>query len=265
MPILPTYFASVIRKSFFSLVFIVSFFSPQLNAADKGRPNPQRDPAALDLITQSLSKMGDLSETSSGTLAQGFITYANGESKSIVLKTSGDRLKYVIGANDFSFSKNGDSGSIKVRDKSMAMPFWALAYKRADHLPSLSLMTEYRQPETQVQYVGSEDVNGQPAHHIRIWRLPKKGDSPEVEELISEFHVWIDKASLLVLRTRTFNFSPEAIQNRSPVETYYSSYKLQDSFWLPFHLTRYVDVQKDSEIELTSISLGVVLTDSDFH
>jgi hypothetical protein len=110
-----------------------------------------------------------------------------------------------------------------------------------------------------------EQINGLPAHHIRLSMFPTDSTPAQIEDLISEFHVWIDQTSLYVVKTRCFNFSPEAIQNRSPVEVYYSDYRLQDGAQVPFHLIRYVDGRKDSEIVFSTISLNAAVAATDFQ
>ena len=82
-------------------------------------------------------------------------------------------------------------------------------------------MADYLNPNLQAQYVGLENVNGTPAHHLRLSMLPTDGTPVQIEDLTSEFHVWIDQSSLLVVKTRSFDFSPETPQNRSPVDIYF--------------------------------------------
>jgi hypothetical protein len=83
--------------------------------------------------------------------------------------------------------------------------------------------------------------------------------------MISEFHVFIDQASHLVVKSISYQFSPDAIENRSSVETYYDDYRLVQGVLLPYHSIRYVAGQKDSEISLKSITLNVGIPDSDFQ
>jgi hypothetical protein len=227
---------------------------------------PQRDPQALALLSQSLMAMGPLASPNRMTIAQGTITYPNGDQKPITMKTSGtNRLRHDVGSGEFTFISTSLGGFLILKGAKHNLQFWVTQYKRPEHLPALSLMSDYENPLLQVKYLGLEPVNGSLAHHIRLSMLPADNTPPEIEDLLSEFHVYIDQASLLVVRTRSFNFSPEAIQNRSPVDTFYSDYRTQDGAQVPWHLVRYVDTQKDSEIAFTSISLNAAVPDSDFQ
>jgi hypothetical protein len=51
-------------------------------------------------------------------------------------------------------------------------------------------------------------VNGKLANHISFTMLPSDGTPADLEALLSEFHVWIDATSFLVVQIRTFDFSP---------------------------------------------------------
>jgi hypothetical protein len=146
-----------------------------------------------------------------------------------------------------------------------SLAFWTTKYQRPGHLPRLSLIADYQSANFQAQYVGLENVNGSPAHHLRISMLPVDSTPVQSEDLMSEFHVWIDQNSLLVVKTRTFDFSPETPQNRTPVDTFFGNYQQQSGVLVPFHLVRYIAGQKDSDIVFTSISLTASNPDSDFQ
>src|SRR5207249_3003952 len=106
---------------------------------------------------------------------------------------------------------------------------------------------------------------GAAAHHLRLSMLPTDSTPPEMEDLMSEIHVWIDQSSSLVLKIRTFDFSPETPQNRTPVDTLFGNYQQVSGAMIPFRLVRYIAGQKDSDIVFTNISLNASNPDSDFE
>ena len=95
--------------------------------------------------------------------------------------------------------------------------------------------------------------------------VPSDETPAEVEDVMSELHVYVDQASLMVIRIRTFDFSPETPVNRTPVDTDFGDYRQQDGALIPFRMTRYVDGQKESVIVLDKISLNASVSDSDFE
>ena len=251
---------------FWLLSFVMLILLPADLWSQAVTPIPQRDPTAIALITQSLTAMGIVASPAIETLAQGTMTHANGQVEPIKLETIGtDRFRCDLGGGAFSFVSNAGAGFLIMQGQRQTLRSWVTQYKRPDHLPALSLMSDYQNLNLQVQYIGLENVNGLPAHHLRLSMVPTDGTPAQIEDLISEFHVYIDQTSLLVVKTRTFNFSPEALQNRSPVDTYFSDYQQQGTSLVPFRLTRYLSGNKDSDIVFTSVSLTANIPDSDFQ
>jgi hypothetical protein len=225
-----------------------------------------RDPQALTLVTQSLSAMGALASPNRMTRSQGTISYPDGSTTPITIETIGTtNLRQDVGTSDFSFVSNSGDGFLLLQGQRSSLRYWMTAYARPENLPALSLMTEYLNPNLQLRYLGIEDVDGSPAHHLRLSMLPAGNSDPEVEDLMSEFHVWIDQSSLIVVKSRHFDFSPEAIQNRTPVDVFYSDYRAQDGAKVPFHLSRFIANQKQCDIAFSTISLTAAVSASSFQ
>src|SRR5579864_1542138 len=225
-----------------------------------------RDAQAIAVISQSVAAMGLTAAPALETVAQGNFTDRSGTVFSLTIETAGtDRLRENLGTNH-SFVTNGGSGfTIDQQGVRHKIPYWATKYRRPEHLPTLSALADYLNLNLHLRYVGLETVNGSPAHHIRLSRVPADSTPAAVEDLISEFHVWIDSTSFLVMKTRSFYFAPETIQNRTPVETYFANYQQQGSVMIPFHITSYIYGQQDSDIVITSINLNASIPDSDFE
>lgn len=226
----------------------------------------QRDALAVDVLAQSLTAMGAIASPTRMTLAQGTATYPDGSSKAIKIETIGtDSVRQDIGTNEFSFVSSAGDGFLLLQGKKEKLQSWVTAYHRAEHLPALSLMADYLNPNLQIQYAGLEDIDGNPTHHLRLSVIPTDKTPPELADLMSEFHVWIDQKSLLALKTRHFDFSPEAIQNRTPVDIVYSDYRTEGGVTIPYHLTRYIATDKQLDVTFSTISLNASVSASDFQ
>jgi hypothetical protein len=231
-----------------------------------GTTTATRDAQAITVISQSLAAMGIIATPTLETVAQGNFTDRTGAVFSLTIETAGtDRLRVNLGTNH-SFVTNGGSGfTIDQQGVRHKLPYWTTKYRRPEHLPSLSSLSDYLDLNLQLQYVGLEMINGSSAHHIRLSRVPVDSSPASVEDGISEYHVWIDATSFLVVETRSFYFSPETPQNRTPVETYFTNYQQQGGAMIPFHITSYISGQQDSDIVITGINLNASIPDSDFQ
>jgi hypothetical protein len=224
----------------------------------------RKDNAAVQLIRLSLVKMGSLSANGRDTIATGTLTSVrNGTTVPLTMKTHGTNyIRNEVG--DFVFIRSGSTGKTHYAGKDHFVAYHSIAYKRAEHLPSLLLLSEIASPDLQCAMVGQEEVNGIPASHIRLSMVPADSSDMQAEDLISETHVWIDQQGLVV-KARVFIFSPQVLQNRSPVDLYYSDYRLVDGFLVPFHISREIAQHKDSEITFSSINVKARLSEADFQ
>lgn len=227
-------------------------------------PTVRRDPDAIALLRLSLVKMGGLAAANRSTVATGtMLNESTGQSSSLVLKTSGtDSIRNEVGS-DFVFVRSASGGHSHYDGKDHKVALHSLLYHRAEHMPGLLLMSDVESPNLQVQMIGSETVTGVATSHIRLSVVPLDGSDAHLHDLMSETHVWID-AQGLVVKARIFMFSPEAIENRSPVDLYYSDYRQVGIFLVPFHIVREFLGQKE-DITFTSIDLNAALSPAEFQ
>ncbi len=224
----------------------------------------RRDNAAVELIRLSLARMGSLAANGRDTVATGTLTsFRTGTTAPLTMKTHGtDYIRNEVG--DFVFIRSGISGKTRSAGKDHRVAYHSIAYKRAEHLPALLLLSEVESPALQCILIGTETVNGVSASHIRLSVVPSDSSDVQAEDLISETHVWIDQQGLVV-KARIFIFSPQVLQNRSPVDLYYSDYRQIDGFLVPFHISREIARHKDSEIVFDSIDVKAKLSEADFQ
>ncbi len=229
---------------------------------------PQRDPQALAILTQSQAAMASSLAAIQDALAQGTIAFADGRTGTLTIKSKGsDRLRHEVNVDGRQtvVVTNRGKGHTILGGVRRPLPLWVAAYQRPDHIPALSRLSDFVQPNAKIAYLGLVEVAGRPAHHIRLSASPTDGTPAEIEEIISEFHVFVDAQSGLLVKTMGYDFSPEIIENRTPVETYYTDYRSLGGLLIPYHLSRHVRGQKFYEITLTNVALNVGLADTEFE
>src|SRR5262249_29966448 len=94
-------------------VLILSSQLPMVAHAQSNAPSSgsSRDPQALAILAQSVSTMGAIASPSRMTLAQGIITYPDGQRKPVTMKTLGTGyLRNDVGSGEFSFVSAGGRG-----------------------------------------------------------------------------------------------------------------------------------------------------------
>lgn len=268
-----------IRRIFFLILWFAVCFLLGPKAPLAAQATPQQDPQAATILRGSLSAMGAWGylqgtlQTTSGvsvqdSLAKGTVSLWDGTSSSITLKTKGIglvRSDLSMNGNETAVVANNGSGYVLRGGSKSNLPLWVTKYRRAGHIPVLSRMADYAQPNTKLTYVGLETIAGASVHHIRISSLPTDGTPPDLEDLISEFHVFIDATSMLPVKTLSFDLSAGAMQNRVPIETYFGDYRSIQGILVPFRVTRYLRGQKQMDIVLTSVQLNVGLSNADFQ
>jgi hypothetical protein len=140
------------------------------------------------------------------------------------------------------------------------------AYFKADHLPALMCAISPVKDGMQLSYVGEDIVGGRPTFHLKLNAIPKRRNAHAdlIESLISEFHLFIDQQSFVVLKSAKYVFSPTAIENRSWWETLYSDYRPVNGVQMPFRLEILVAGQPFSTTTFSTIT-SVTLLDQDFE
>lgn len=205
--------------------------------------------------------------------------YAEGEialasdttpSRQIVWKTKGrDLFRQVItqGENTTVSIVNHGHGSRTHKSVRANLPEHATAYFRPEYIPALSCTIDRGRTGMVAEYLGQEVVAGETADHIRFSMSPngKNTRIDDLEKIISEYHVFISTASHRVLATRTWIFSPEAVQNHSSWEAIFTDYRDVNGVLMPFHIENRLDGQKIRDIMLSVVREDASISDSDFQ
>lgn len=229
-----------------------------------------RDAQAITLLNQCSVAMG--SPTLQSTfVGSGQLVPANSldSSAGVTVRSKGDaQLRWdrslLDGQESMVLQRGG--GSIKRGESQSRMAPWLTEYSRPEHFPALVCASELQRTGMDISYVGLESVGSSTVHHIRV-SAAARGQSQRVDaarRLMSELHIYLDPTSSFVWKTKRFAFSPEAMENRSDLETYYSDYRQVNGVWMPFTLAKYLDGQKLHDVTFDSVELGVALSDADF-
>ena len=230
--------------------------------------SPQRDPQALALLAQSMAANLGSSGPVHDTVANGTITWPDGSTGTITLKTKGpDWLRSEVsgrGTDTVSVVRAGRGHATRNGTRSN-LPRWATAYQRATHIPGFSRLGDFAKSQINAIYVGLEDVSGRPAHHLRMFASPTDQTPAEIEEIISDIHLFLDAQSLLIVKTLSYDYSPDVIENRTLVETYFEDYRSIGGLAVPHRITRFVHGQEHLRINLTNVRLNPGLPDSEFQ
>ena len=230
----------------------------------------QRNPQVDGLLTSCAQTMGSR-KAEAGFSGEGEIRYSNASpAEHFAWKAKGSEFfrQEFSGADGVRVHVvNRGQGFHEKEGKRERLPFHQTAYFRHDYTPALACEADAAHDGMRVEYIGREVVEGQSVHHIRFSMAGqgKNRHADAVEELISEYHVFIDSATNRVAATRTWVFSPEAVENRSIWETIYSDYRDVDGILMPFHIQNRVAGQPYREVVLSSVRINANISEKDFQ
>lgn len=224
----------------------------------------------MALLAQCATKMGepgaedDWVATGQLTMAQhpdetGPITIQskgwNRSSEQVTLPN--DHLGYVINPSEGKSDSHGASKQI---------PAWSLKYFWQDHVPALACAVTQLPAVMNILYVGVEQLGAASVYHIEFI-VPSHDPTKwldRFEPLFSEFHVYLDAKSFVVLKTKHFVFSPTGIENHSVWTTVYGDYRSVGGILEPFHMENWIGDGELWDIQFSSIQRNVGLSDSAF-
>src|SRR5688572_19855679 len=136
---------------------------------------------------------------------------------------------------------NGSSGHSIREGARTRISYHATAYFRPEQLAPALCSLELGRSNATITLLGTEDVRGRMVSHVRV----VSGDDA-ADQMLSEYHLYIDRLTGLLLKTRNYVFDPDAIENHSVWEVYYSDFRRVGSAIFPFHIERHIDGQRHS-------------------
>jgi hypothetical protein len=192
----------------------------------------------------------------------------DGKSGRITVKSLGfDQVRYDLDldgkGSTFAIGRSGSTSTIDGAKK--PLPLWVAQYVGPEHIPTLSRVNDYTQSDRSVIYVGLEKFRDTEVHHIKLFRFEPDPQLTKIVEIMSEFHVFVEAKTGLVLKIQTNIFSPETPTNSSVVENVYSDFRMISNVPVPFHMVRKVDGQEQSDIAFDTVSFDTINTAADFQ
>ncbi|HSA92121.1 MAG TPA: hypothetical protein VLE48_03850 [Terriglobales bacterium] len=227
-----------------------------------------RDPQAVALLMQCAAVMGAANVLD--TYAEGSVTRADGREPpgALIARSKGtDRMRVDFAAQDCQQTSSVSRGAgYDVRDgKRERAPLHSTRYQRPEHVPALACVIDVARPNIRIFYEGVEQDRTGTFYHVKFVAVPRSEKTRWVDEVTSEFHVFLDAQTLVVAKTRTFVFAPDAIENRSTWEVRYSDYRMVNGVLMPFRLERFDNDQKLDEVVFSNVRVNVGIADSDFQ
>ena len=241
--------------------------SPRLSSqqAPAAPTGPTRDPQALSLLAQCATAMG-ASHGSPDVYAVGTIGPANpaNPASTFVLKSKGtnqSRTDITLPTGVQTFVVNNGRGFSLVAGARKKLPLQTTAYFRPEHLSAFACAIDLARSDMSATYVGLETLQTASVHHL----LFRSSSSDPLDQLISEFHVYLDATTMRVTKTATWVFAPDAIENRSLWETYYDSYQPVAGILVPMQLTHFLSGTRFDDWNFTSVRTDVPVAQGDFN
>ncbi len=224
-----------------------------------------RDSSALALLAQCGGAMGggSIQDTS----ATGTLTSADTSAPpaSITLQSKGAAERFDVSSPDESKTSVLNEGrSWTVRQGKREKVSYALsAYHRPEHVPALACLLDYPKANMSFTYIGTEDVRGRSAHHVKIFVPTSEKD--RTETMLSQLDIFLDAQTFVVLKTQRFVFDPQAFENYSVWATYYSDYRAVGTALMPYHIESYLDGNKVRDITFSSVQVNAGVSDRQFQ
>jgi len=232
-------------------------------AQDKG---PVRDPQALALLAQCGTSMGAASILD--TYATGTLSSADPEAQALPITTqtkgAAERFEIAFSKDNQTYVLNGGSSWSVQQGMQTPVPYAVSAYHRPEHVPALACVLDLEKSNMSLVYVGQEKFMNATVHHIRVF-VPSPDDKDNTDSLVSELNVFLDTATLVVLKTEGYVFDPAAYENHSVWATYYGDYRAVGTALMPFHIDNYLDGHKVRDVSFSSVQINVGVADTQFQ
>lgn len=238
----------------------VSVAATRLNT-DSQLQAPRRDGQAISLLAQCSAHAHEIADF----VATGSLTEGDKQGTVTVTGKNWDQTRIVISgiANDtqtFITGRGKAKNQSYLGQQKAPIPAHILAYRRPEYVQDGLCAVDLARTKMNIVLIGTESVNGQMTYHIRNYVSPDQ-DNPR-EELLSDFHLYLDVTTLLPVKTQTRIFSPDAVENSSLFETYYNDYRTVGNTKIAFHIENYLAGHKVRTVQFDSVALNTGVTDS---
>jgi hypothetical protein len=250
------------------LLFILIASSSRLNS-QQSTAAPQRDPQALTLLAQSTAAMGGrtlaaINDTRTTLQATTYSSGAATVSTEIrtTLGTTNLRVDWTDDDGAHSFAMDSQSASAKDgSDPARFVSRKALSDGGISHLPLLSILADWSNPGTQLEYVGMEKIAAAQVHHIRLKRPPLVS---ELAELEAPADLYFDSQTLFLVRLVHVIRPPGNLRKTESLEIDYSDYRFTSGLAVPFHVSLSLRGSVIRDLQVTDFAVNRGTQAADF-
>lgn len=234
---------------------------------------PSRDTQALAILPQLLAANGatvlaSVSDTEATATADYFVS-GNPATASVIIKSKGTSMvRWEIqlpGGTQVRVLNRGRAALQLPSGKVRKLSATNTVAERVNHLPALTVLSEWTDPSRSLSYVGTASVNGQPA--IAISMRFSSASSPIAAGLTrnsTPITFYFDQATDQLVKMDFQNFAEGDDRFVQKVEVFFSDYRSINGVPIPFKQDRYEDSRLALSLTLNSIAFNVGLSDSEF-
>ena len=137
--------------------------------------------------------------------------------------------------------------------------------ERVEHIPALSLLSDWQSSNIEVSYVRSDTLNGRPVLVISLSYIPTADPQwADFYRSTTETIFFIDQSTSVVSKLQYKNFADNDTNFSEKIEILFTDYRSVSGVLVPFSQSTYADGLLRSTIALTSIVFNSGLADSEF-
>ncbi len=254
--------ARVIAHVVFALLYVSFALAQETPVA---APTILKDPQAIAVVQKTIAAMGGPQAllTYQDSQASGSLTIYGGAMPikyPITLKTKGTQetraeVGMVKGTN-VRILNHGQAIIQKADGWIMKLSESNTLNERVNHIPLLSILSQYQDSNVNVQYQQTTQLGSQECDVLAVGSL-----SPIAS---AQTMFFVNRVTGLVRKIQYTETAENDASNTQNVEVYFDDYRSVDGISVPFHHIFYTDGNIDSEIILSSLSFNVGLSDDEF-
>ncbi len=161
---------------------------------------------------------------------------------------------------------NQGQGAILRPDGTVKLLYWNNTfYEHVNHVPMLSLFSEYGNGSVNVLYEGTAKILDQAEEIVEIDYVPNLDPAQgALFASMSRTLYFVNQTTRLIDKIEGTPFVEGANKDTFTEELYLSDYRSVNGMMIPFRQTLFIDSQLDTDIKLDSVTFNVGLLDSDF-
>jgi hypothetical protein len=246
--------------------------SPNLNSQQTAAL--QRDVQAISLLQQCLAAMGGaqallLQDSVAIGEAQTFLPDGTTVTLPIVKKSKGTRMvRTELQRPEGTRIRvvNGGVGGIRNPDGTTRKQFSNnTVAERIEHIPALSILSEWQSSNIEIRYIGPDTLTGNPAQVISVSFIPTSDPTwTEFYRTTTQALFYIDQSTGFVSKIQYQNFAERDSNVSEKVEIFFSDYRVVSGIQFPFKQASYADGRLRSTVTFSSVAFNTGLSDAEF-